>query len=191
MSATLGPIHYRMFEKACSVDRLARTLAAFSDEQGWTSGFSQQLDATCPPLAGDIADHIDLSAIHASLSTLVNRSEDVLDAACAPLGEHLDELAGKARELGAAAARESSVAGLKLSDIWSTSDGYWLDGMPCDGMMQVRAGAADISWSYQVAAHRALGYEQIRRAWTEGFMEAAGVELTQDGPGSFSIRKAA
>ena len=45
MSAFLGPIHYRMLEKACSVDGLARDIAAYADAQGWTDGHAAALDA--------------------------------------------------------------------------------------------------------------------------------------------------
>jgi hypothetical protein len=191
VSAFLGPIHYRMFNKARAVDDLARSIAALGDAQGWTQDGLARLDATLPRLTGEVTDHIDLAQIHASLNSLVSRSEDALAAACEPLSDHLDEVADYARTLGAEAARTAQLDGT-LRSAWSAMDEHWLDGMPCDGYMRLTSNEPDlVAWVINLAPHPAAGYERIRTAWTDGFMDAAGIELASDGAGAYRISKAA
>lgn len=191
MSAFLGPIHYRMFAKALSVDGIARAIADHADAQGWTSGLRAELDAGHPRLTGEITDHIDLSQIHGSLSLLVSASEEALAAACAPLSDHMDELVAFARELGASAARDAEL-GDTLQSVWGAMDEHWLDGMPCDGYLRVTSNTpASVAWTVALAPHAALGYERIRTAWMEGFLSVAHVRLTSEGDGAYRMERAA
>lgn len=193
MSAFLGPIHYRMFEKARSVDGLARSIAAYADAQGWTDGHADALDASNPRLEGEITDHIDLSQIHASLDGLVHGSEAALAAACAPLAGHLDDLTAYLRVLGARAAEsDGATSDADVKQIWQLVDGHWLDGMPCDGFVSVAADEPNaVAWHINLAPHTAVGYERLRTAWTEGYLGAVGVQLESKGDGSFRMEKAA
>jgi hypothetical protein len=193
MSAFLGPIHYRMFEKARSVDGLARRIAAYADAQGWTEGHAVALDASNPRLEGEITDHIDLSQIHASLDALVHDSEAALAAACAPLADHIDEVCAYARTLGAQAAEsDGATADADVKQIWQLVDGHWLDGMPCDGFVTVTGGEPDaVSWTINLAPHTAAGYERLRTAWTAGYLDAVDVQLESFGNGAYRMAKAA
>ena len=116
MSAFLGPIHYRMFAKALSVDGIARAIADHADAQGWTSGLRAELDAGHPRLTGEITDHIDLSQIHGSLSLLVSASEEALAAACAPLGAKVGPIASLGLLVGAGMATYGVFALVLLRD---------------------------------------------------------------------------
>lgn len=190
MSAFLGPIHYRMFRKALAVDSLARDIAAYADGESWTDGLAAALDAGHPRLQGEIADHIDLSSIHASLNALVGNSESALAAATAPLSEHMADLAAHVREVGASAGKQAEFG--TLQQAWNALDESWLDGMPCDGF--VKFGDNDdstVSWSVNLDAHKALGYAQIRAAWLEGFCQGAGLDFSSPEAGSYRISKAA
>ena len=193
MSAFLGPIHYRMFEKACSVDGLARDIAAYADAQGWTEGHAASLDASNPRLEGEITDHIDLSQIHASLDALVHGSEAALAAACAPLASHLDDLCAYVRTLGAQAAEsDGATSDADIKQIWQLVDGHWLDGMPCDGFVTVVGNEpGQVAWTINLAPHTAAGYERLRTAWTEGYLAAVDVKLESNGSGSYRMANAA
>lgn len=190
MSEFLGPIHYRMFEKACAVDAFARDLAAYSDAQGWTSGLEAATEAEVPRLDGRLEDHVDTAQIHASINALVARSENVLTFVCAHLEGHLPEVEAYALSCGCEAAREAQTGG-SLQAVWDAIDRHWLDGMPCDGRLRFIDNDPDtVAWTVDLAPHEARGYAGIRDAWTRGFASEAGIALDA-GEGSYRIRRAA
>lgn len=191
MSATLGPIHYRMYAKALEIDGLARSIAAKADRSGWTFGLAAELDSHVKPLAGELAEHIELANIHQSLNDLISNAERALEFACAPLAGHLAELESFAEGIGRA--RAASLAGpVGLQAAWQAMDASWLDGMPCDRMVQITENASDaVAWSVSLTSHRAFGYARLRSAWMRGFFGALHIEFAESGEGRYRIRKAA
>lgn len=179
-----------MFEKAISVETLARSIATHADKQGWTSGHAAALDEAFAPLQGEITDHIDLGQIHASLNSLVSTSEQALAAAVKPLDGHRDQVLEYVEGLGEAAGaahRQDS-----LQSVWDAMDKAWLDGMPCDRFVSFGENTPDcISWAIALDPHPANGYAQLRAAWLRGFSKAAGVNFEAPSENMFRISKAA
>lgn len=192
MSATLGPIHYRMYGKAQAVDALARRIAAFSDEQGWTAGAEARLNARHPRLEGDLTGHIDVTDIHGNLNALVGNAEAALACACEPVPDHVEETLEFVKELGAASGRSSILPDASLQDAWTAVDAHWLDGMPCDRFVTLHGSSPEtMSWTIRLEPHPAACYEQVRRAWMAGFLSAARIALEASGDGSYRIAKEA
>lgn len=190
MHEYFSPMHLRMFGKTRTLDSFARELAAYSDQQGWTTGLAASIDEQLPRLQGEFTDLVDPANVHSSIEALVNRSEAVLAAALAPLAGHLPEVESFARQKGRETAAAEQAGPADLQRAWDVIDRHWLDGMPCDRRLRFTADDDDVlAWEFELEPHPALGYAAIREAWTRGFAEEAGLSLEAE-PGAYSLRRA-
>lgn len=190
MSAFLGPIHARMYGKVQQVNGLADAIAAYADEQGWTSGLLTQLRESLPAPTGNLEQVIDLSQIHASLGGLVDQAERRLAFAVSHAAQEdpdrMQALCVFAEQQGAQNAPQSVDTCVAA---WQTMDTSWLDGMPCDGGVQfLQTEPDEVVWSVH-GDHPAPGYWNLRVHWMQGFCSRLGLQLEQLNENTFRLTK--
>lgn len=199
MSAFLGPIHHKMYQKICAQSRLAFAIAKFGDTNGWTQDAEQTLHHQFPLLQGALEDLIDPLNIHGWLSQQVAHAEARLAAA---VQEAVKQDEQKAEQLLAFVAEDgrnqAALHSAPCSDctaLWQAMDLFWVDGMPCDRCVQVASREdGSIDWSIESATHTngwsddcAISYAQLRWTWVEAFAQRQGFKAQQNNPLSFYL----
>ena len=185
MSLVLGPIHYKMYDKAKHTASIAEALA---QQFGCEDIFCKA--AKKYPLAqGALEEILDLGNIHGSLSTLVNHAQAQLGAVLSALNEKSTEAVQYAGALGRNAAQTACPAE-DVAALWQQLERYWLDGMPCDGGCAVRIDGDTlcIALDSRMQPQTPL-YLMVRSAWQAAYCDEKGFVQNRPSETQFEIKK--
>lgn len=190
MSAFLGPIHYKMYNKISLMEELIGALGNTAVRQNWRT--QKQLDdddigKELPPLE----EVIDLSNIHGSLQGMIDREESRLAALVSGLLEEdpsrLETLETAAYAFGEAHAAAPDADAEDCFNYIVGISGLLLDGMPCDRVIQVTdIGPQKTAWEQSADMHarywsydgrNVQNYYAIRSAVIRGMIHKAGCVL--------------
>lgn len=193
MSAFLGPIHVKMYERILYQDKLAQAVMEQSAQNPVA-----EVDAKFPPAKdGPLEELIDQGNIHGWLSEAVANCEQRFAlAVCKALGGQPDEMGtlcdtvtklGRAYPLGAAHDAEA---------VFQAVHNILLDGMPCDFPFTMLESSTEmVRWRVTNCPHArywggdAERYYLLRDAWMSGVLEGSGVCHTRHGDGEHTLRK--
>ena len=190
MSAFLGPIHFRMYEKIQSQEKLTKTIANLAIEKGWMS--AEEAAAYVKEESRPLETIIDLANIHGWLLGKIEDAESRYAALVTKLlkqdAERLEDMKRAAFDFGVKAAVEES----RPSALFSAMDSLMLDGMPCDGACMVTDSAdGSFTWEMRLDVHRAFwreaggdpaNYFALRNEVVAGFLSKSGkCVVTEDG----------
>lgn len=202
MSATLGPIHYWMYNKIRLREELIASLVNLAKRQNYDEdpdGFPLESYARreLPP----IEEAIDLSRIHASLSGQIDgverRYAKLITGLLRQDPARLASIRECVRAFGAAhpvSAANPTMAFQGINDVL-------LDGMPCDHAIQINEQAEDqVSFSLVEDLHGPFWEEEggdrdifylLRGELVNAMLTVSGYRLYSDGDGSYHIAQAA
>lgn len=201
MSASLGPIHVKMYDKVLYQDAMAEALLTFAEEQGWAGGLRQLADSEAPAAAReDLRDIIDPDNIHGWLNAAVGASEKrfafIVRGILSGHGERIGQLQGVIKSIGRDA---------RLPDLSDAESAYravhdiLLDGMPCDFPFRITDSSAEaVEWDIVTCPHapywqgednHAEAYYTLRGAWIEGALEHTGIAYARSPEGHTSLRR--
>ncbi len=201
MSAFLGPIHHKMYGKMLAQSQFAHALAAYADQQGWTSGLEERLAREFPLPQGQLEAIIDLSNIHGWLNGNVAAAEGQLalavGGALAGHPDRRDALLDAAAAYGQERAGQDAAPARDCVDLWQKMDAYWLDGMPCDRSLSFTASdPGQVTFSIRPDCHAegwqdiaALSYGDLRWAWLEAFARRQGFAPARPGELTFTLQQ--
>ena len=190
MSAFLGPIHFRMYEKIQSQEKLTKTIANLAVEKGWMS--AEEAAAYVQEESRPLETIIDLANIHGWLLGKIEDAESRYAALVTKLLEQdakrLEDMKRAAFDFGAKSAVEES----RPSALFSAMDSLMLDGMPCDGACMVTDSSDEnFAWELRLDVHRAFwreaggdpaNYFALRNEVVAGFLSKSGkCVVTEDG----------
>lgn len=201
MSAFLGPIHHKMYQKITNQSQLALDIAAFSDQNGWTSHLKQDILSQLPLPQGALEDIIDLSNIHGWLNKHVTESELRLSTAVQTAVNNAPERAQPLVEFiqqqAKQAAGHQATPSQTCPELWQKMDLFWLDGMPCDRGVQFDSSEDnEVRWSIAPTVHAQgwadqtpLCYNDLRWNWMNAFAGRQGFVLHRLGDLAFCLTK--
>ena len=190
MSAFLGPIHFRMYEKIQSQEKLTKTIANLAIEKGWMS--AEEAAAYVKEESRPLETIIDLANIHGWLLGKIEDAESRYAALVTKLLEQdakrLEDMKRAAFDFGAKSAVEES----RPSALFSAMDSLMLDGMPCDGACMVTDSSDEsFAWELRLDVHRAFwreaggdpaNYFALRNEVVAGFLSKSDkCIVTEDG----------
>ena len=158
MSAFLGPIHFRMYEKIQSQEKLTKTIANLAIEKGWMS--AEEAAAYVKEESRPLETIIDLANIHGWLLGKIEGAESRYAALVTKLlkqdAERLEDMKRAALAFGA----ETAVKESRPSALFNAMDSLMLDGMPCDGAcMVIDSSDESFAWELRLDVHRAFWRE--------------------------------
>ena len=158
MSAFLGPIHFRMYEKIQSQEKLTKTIANLAIEKGWMS--AEEAAAYVKEESRPLETIIDLANIHGWLLGKIEDAESRYAALVTKLlkqdAERLEDMKRAALAFGA----ETAVKESRPSALFNAMDSLMLDGMPCDGAcMVIDSSDESFAWELRLDVHRAFWRE--------------------------------
>ena len=194
MSAFLGPIHYRMYEKIMVQEELLRRLADKAVQEGWLDSLTDYVRDENRPLE-EIMDEANMHGwLNDRIESVEKRYAELAARILSGHEERLEDLQVVAYTLGTEkAVGADSTAG----ECYQQIEACTLDGMPCDGVNIVTdKSEAHFSWqqrfdvhgSYWIAAGgRAEDYYALRQQFIAGILMAADYVLTSSGHGEYSL----
>ena len=190
MSAFLGPIHFRMYEKIQSQEKLTKVIANLAVEKGWMS--AEETAAYVKEESRPLETIIDLANIHGWLLGKIEDAESRYAALVTKLlkqdAERLEDMKRAAFVFGAETAVEESRPGA----LFNAMDSLMLDGMPCDGACMVTDSSDEsFAWELRLDVHRAFwreaggdpaNYFALRNEVVAGFLSKSDkCIVTEDG----------
>lgn len=201
MSAFLGPIHIKMYDRILYQDSMAQKILDLAAEKGWGDGIAEEVNAKAPAASRQpLESIIDEGNIHGWLSEAVARCErrfaltvgSVLADHPERLAELQDEMKGMGKEHAPPPSADVETAHQAIHDIL-------LDGMPCDfPFSNVESGSDSVAWQvascphapYWVETHCNTDiYYQLRDAWIDGALENSGITHQRTAPHSHIMKK--
>lgn len=199
MSAFLGPIHQLMYQKILTREELIKRIIKTAEEENWEpvvngkplENFTKK---TFPP----IEEVIDLSNIHASLSNLVNSSEDRFAELLVGLlhkdEKRLETITGTVRKFG----KEHSIpSGCTVQETFQSIHNMLLDGMPCDRALNITGNSDEkISFEQTLDFHTEYwkkyqgdgdDFYELRGALISGMLDGSGHHLITVGDRMYEL----
>lgn len=197
MSAFLGPIHIKMYNRVLNQDAMTGALLSLSEERGWAAGLRAEVDKKAPaakrePLEG----LIDGSNIHGWLNKAVQICETrfalVVGGILSGHPERLSALEEAMEGLG----READLPKFPgAEETFQAMHDVLLDGMPCDFPFDITASDADqVTWEVAICPHEAYWdggvatYYQLRDRWVKGALEGSAIIHSREN-GIHTLRK--
>ena len=186
MSAFLGPIHVKMYDRILYQDTLSQALVDLSATQGWGDVASEVDDQAPAAVKQPLETIIDEGNIHAWLSEAVARCERrfalVVFKVLEKHPERLEEMQKTMREKG----RECLGATImNAKEAYAAIHDILLDGMPCDAPFSgVKLNPGNVEWQVLNCPHApywaksengAEIYYTLRDAWIDGALSRSGI----------------
>jgi hypothetical protein len=139
MSSVVGPIHHWMYNKIMILEGMVGEVIAVAKEKGWSDTLEAETEeAVGKTEFGPLEDLIDVDNIHGWIQSLVELEETrfayVVMRLIKDNEERLTDIQNKLFEHG----NEMNVGeGSTAVDVMGNIDGLLLNGMPCDGVVQL------------------------------------------------------
>ncbi|MGC4018437.1 MAG: hypothetical protein QM793_03875 [Muricomes sp.] len=203
MSAFLGPIHVKMYQRILYQDSMSKALLDLAAKNGWADGLQAKVDSEAPAASKEPLENIiDQSNIHGWLSQAVGNSENrFAEVVCGILEEdsqRIGELEEVMKELGRKYALPSD---LNAEETYAAIHDILLDGMPCDFPFAVLEQDEDlVQWQVKSCPHArywtnsdigADTYYRLRDSWVEGVLENSSISYSHSESAEYSLRKEA
>lgn len=201
MSAFLGPIHLKMYERILYQDDMAQKILDFTMEKGWSNDFEKVVNAKAPAASRKPLENIiDESNIHGWLSEAVARCERrfalTISSVLVDHPERLGELLRAMKDMGTECALSPS---MDAEAVYQAVHDILLDGMPCNFPFANMDVGPDIAvWQvascphapYWVEVHcDADIYYQLRDSWIDGVLSESGITHQRTAPHSHIIKR--
>lgn len=202
MSAFLGPIHLKMYDRILYQDFLTESILDLAETKGWDGGLRRRVDAKAEPAPRKpLETVIDQSNIHGWLSRKVEAGERRLALAVTGIlaghPERMGDLQALMKDLGS---RYDLTLPDDAENIFAAVHDILLDGMPCDFPFNItESDAAKVRWQVTKCPHapywlEAGGdvevYYRLRDAWIEGLLDGRGLAHVRSA-GGHCLRKEA
>ncbi|MCR5008523.1 MAG: hypothetical protein K6A76_08105 [Oribacterium sp.] len=189
MSAILGPIHQWMYQKVLAREELIGDIIKTAEDNNWEASVNgKPLDSFTPKIFPPIEEVIDLSNIHASLSSLIHgvesRYAELIVGLLRRDGSRFNLIKDTVRKFG----KDNKITeDIPVREAFQAVNDILLDGMPCDRAMNI-SGSTDncIAFSYVMDTHteywKKFGgdgddFYELRMAFIEGMLENSGHRL--------------
>ncbi len=201
MSAFLGPIHIKMYERILYQDDMAQKILGLAAEKSWGDDFAKEVNAKAPAASRKpLESIIDESNIHGWLSEAVAHCERrfalTVSSVLADHPERQSELLDIMKKMGEEHALPPSI---DAETAHQTVHDILLDGMPCDCPFASVDVTPDIA-AWQVAScphapywaevhYDAEIYYQLRDAWMDGALSESGMTHQRTAPHSHIMKK--
>lgn len=190
MSAQLGPIHHRMYQKIRFQEALIDQLIALAEANGWQTADGTPVTAYAGEPEAPLETIIDFANIHGWLSGHIADPERRYAALVTGL---LAADAGRLAAIEAAAftfGQRAAVAGESAPAVYQAVDARLLDGMPCDRAIAITENEADrVTWQVAADTHSPYWtevggdgkiYYKLRTALIAGMLSGSGWRLAED-----------
>lgn len=203
MSATLGPIHYRMYGRMLLQDQLVLAMQTLAAEEGWKCVLPDHFPA--PLIVDDLVNLIDAGNIHAWLSERVNAVEQrFAQVLLAVMAENFDDRLAKLKALfyqtGLQYKIQLQTPEYTAKTIYELVHYYLLDGMPCDFPFKALEEGDDslYVWEIVTCPHSKYyaqqteilhAYYTLRVSFVQGLLVDIPVSYSWDGDKKFMIKK--
>lgn len=191
MSAFLGPIHVKMYERILYQDTMSQALLDFAAGKGWAVGLGDKVATQAPAASRQPLEAIiDESNIHGWLSDAVVRCERRFAMiACGILTENPERIGELLPIMNALGKAQNFSPAMDAERAFQTIHDVLLDGMPCDFPFDVTESGVDtVTWRVTNCPHAPYwadngcgveGYYQLRDAWVQGALENSGITHTR------------
>lgn len=139
MSSVVGPIHHWMYNKIMVLEGMVGEVIAVAKEKGWSDTLEAETEeAVGKTEFGPLEELIDVDNIHGWIQSLVELEETrfayVVMSLVKDHEERLTDIQNKLFDHG----NEMNVGeGSTAVDVMGNIDGLLLNGMPCDGVVQL------------------------------------------------------
>ena len=182
MSAFLGPIHFKMYDRILYQDTMSQSILDLATKEGWNGAFAKDLDDTAPAAVKQSLDTIiDESNIHGWLSGAVAQCEHRFAlVVCGVLEDHperLRQLQDTMKDLGKVHPIPPT---MNAEEAYEAIHDVLLDGMPCDfPFTNIDADPGSATWQvancphepyWETAGCDAEIYYCLRDAWVDSFL---------------------
>lgn len=184
MSAQLGPIHHRMYQKIRFQEALIDQLIALAEANGWQTADGTPVTAYAGEPEAPLETIIDFANIHGWLSGRIADPERRYAALVTGL---LVAIEAAAFAFG----QRAAVAGESAPAVYQAVDARLLDGMPCDRAIAITENEADrVTWQVAADTHSPYWtevggdgkiYYKLRTALIAGMLSGSGWRLAEDG----------
>lgn len=184
MSAQLGPIHHRMYQKIRFQEALIDQLIALAEANGWQTADDTPVTAYAGEPEAPLETIIDFANIHGWLSGRIADPERRYAALVTGL---LVAIEAAAFAFG----QRAAVAGESAPAVYQAVDARLLDGMPCDRAIAITENEADrVTWQVAADTHSPYWtevggdgkiYYKLRTALIAGMLSGSGWRLAEDG----------
>ncbi|WP_455129968.1 hypothetical protein [Pseudoramibacter alactolyticus] len=184
MSAQLGPIHHRMYQKIRFQEALIDQLIALAEANGWQTADGTPVTAYAGEPEAPLETIIDFANIHGWLSGRIADPERRYAALVTGL---LAAIEAAAFAFG----QRAAVAGESAPAVYQAVDARLLDGMPCDRAIAITENEADrVTWQVAADTHSPYWtevggdgkiYYKLRTALIAGMLSGSGWRLAEDG----------
>lgn len=201
MSAFLGPIHHWLFHKIKFQEELIQYILEFVQKKDYQIPLLEQMDRRYGVLeSGELIDMIDEHNIHGWLQERIvvveNRLAFLITMITNDHPERILDINDAVYEFGK---RHTVEAGISVKEAYNHLDSLILNGMPCDGINEIKEEddkhivwiqTADIHAPYWEMIHGNVDfYYAIRENLVTGMFENTGITYQQIGEQAFEIRK--
>lgn len=201
MSAFLGPIHVKMYQRILYQDTMSQAFLELAAKHGWDSGLETHVNSQAPAAPGQpLETIIDQSNIHGWLSNAVMHCEQrfalIVCRILADNPKHMDDLQNLMKAMGEACRLPS---GIDAEQAFQSIHDILLDGMPCDFPFTITSSGSDeVTWQVTNCPHtpywkdsmcKAETYYQLRDAWMDGALSQSGIVHRRPEPYTHIMRK--
>lgn len=180
MSLFLGPIHYKMYEKATRTCAFASSLALYLETHEQYDAAQERLRLSPQIPQGSLEKILDLNNIHGSLREIVAIAENHLSIVL--------QLAQKDNLQRAVLAfakihGTQSAQGLfaqTIQQVWQLGEDFWVDGMPCDFGVSLKEEDNTFQAHIKREVHPAFTdfYFEVRGTWISAFAQYFSYHVT-------------
>lgn len=201
MSAFLGPIHIKMYDRILYQDSMSQKIMDLAAEKNWGDDFVKEVNTKAPAASRQPLESIvDEGNIHGWLSEAVDRCERRFAlTVCSVLKDHperLGELLGVMKSMGKEYALPPS---LDVETAHQAIHDVLLDGMPCDfPFSNVEYSPDTVKWQVSNCLHKSYWtetrcdteiYYQLRDAWVDGALGNSRVTHQRIAPYNHIMKK--
>ena len=175
MSAFLGPIHFRLYNKIGNQEKLTKAIAKHAVSEGWIADANEYTKAL-PPLE----TVIDEGNIHGWLQARINDAEDRYASLVSSIlkgnADRINALCTIAFEFGKA----NAVSAESAIDVYKAFEDFFVNGMPCDRVNTVTENSPEhVSWEMMQDIHAqywngdGAAYYTIRKSVMDGMLDGS------------------
>lgn len=200
MSAFLGPIHVKMYDRILYQDSMAQRILDLAVEKGWGGDFTQEVNAKAPAASRQpLESIIDEGNIHGWLNEAVARCERRFALAVSGvLTDHPERLGELLRAMKSMGTECALLPSMDAEAAYQAIHDRLLDGMPCDfPFANIDAVSDTITWQvascphapyWAEAHHDADIYYQLRDAWVDGALANSKITHQRTAKHSHSLK---
>lgn len=190
MSAFLGKIHYWLYNKVQSHEKLIESIAKLAKEKGYNSEvlLNESHLKYGEPIQGSLEDNIEHSNIHGWLQQRIMSVESRLAYVITELLNNnivkKEEITDVFYKNGVSTMKELQIKEGSPQDFFNLIFDYMLEGMPCDRVNEVtQNNETEIAWKTTSDLHKdywdkvhgnVSNFDDFVASWINGFLSESG-----------------